>query len=186
MRPLRKLLAQVEAELPQMLDDQERWHDMVVSYHPPLVERLWTQYDDDHRVLLHRIHHVDEEHGDPLWHNHPWPSIVKVIQGSYTMMAGVWEHGEQVPKAEFFFELTEGCIYEMPTQCSWHDVNPIGPGTSLSIMVTGRPFKTMHMHPDVEPTTPQPEMDAGQRAANFSDWKAALELRGMLDMMAGR
>lgn len=185
MRPLRKLLAQVEAELPKMLNDEDRWQDLVVTYHPPLVERLWTQYDDEHRVLLHRVHHVDDEHGDPLWHNHPWPSIVKVIQGSYTMMVGTWESGEQEPDPRFHFELVEGCVYEMPDQFSWHDVNPLG-GTSLSIMITGKPFKTMHMGPAVEPTEKQPRMDAGQRATMFNTWRSALELQTMIDMMKGR
>ena len=185
MRPLRKLLTQVERELPMMLSDEDRWQDLVVTYHPPLVERLWTQYDDEHRVLLHRIHHVDEEHGDPLWHNHPWPSIVKIIQGSYSMMVGVWHRGEQEPDPSIHFELNEGCIYEMPDQFSWHDVNPIG-GTSLSLMIIARPFETMHMVPAVEPEGPQPRMDAAQRAENFLTWRSALELQVMLDMMKGR
>ena len=165
---MRELLAEVERHLPRLIDDPEtKWNDLLVTYAPPLVERLWMQYDDDHRVFLHRIHPVEE--GEALWHNHPWPSIVKVLQGFYRMSVGVWSNGDAQPKSEFEMELGPGSVYEMPTQFSWHSVDPIIEPV-LSVMVIGKPWDEMHMEPDTKPPGPQPKLDDLTRQSLLADF----------------
>lgn len=168
---MRELLVEVERNLPRLIDDPEtEWNDLLVTYAPPLVERLWMQYDDEHRVFLHRIHPVEE--GVALWHNHPWPGIVKVIQGTYRMKAGVWRlwHDDYTaPEAEFDMELGPGSVYEMPTQFSWHSVDPIREPV-LSVMVIGEPFTVMRLEPDTKPTSKQPRLDGLTRQALLADF----------------
>ena len=134
-----------------LLDQGRTWHSLDVLYEKPRVERLWTQLDDEHRLMLHRIHPCDK----PLLHSHPWPSAVFVVSGRYVMNLGYGEPGgddreDVLPLC--MSEYSAGSLYSMGPY-SWHDVNPLS-GPSLSIMITGKPWGTH------KPTT------AEQRALN--------------------
>lgn len=126
-------LERAERELPALISSS-RWSSLDVDYEPPRVERLWTQLDGL-RVYLHRIHPCDSA----LFHPHPWPSAVKVVSGRYEMAVG---HGpaESPPPAAAKLVLAAGSSYEMTDPDGWHYVRPIG-GPSLSVMVTGAPWK---------------------------------------------
>lgn len=79
------VLAQLEQDLPEMLKDESIWRSLYVDYHPPTVERLWTPWRE-YRAFLHRIHPCDRQQA--LFHPHPWPSAMRVLEGAYEMAVG--------------------------------------------------------------------------------------------------
>lgn len=121
----------VEWLTPGNADD---WESLDVNYEPPRVERLWRQLDDEHRIYLHRIHPISAR-DTPLLHPHPWPSIVRIVDGVYEM--GIAHDG--LP-ASVALRLGAGAIYEMSDPRAWHSVRPILE-PSLSVMVTGLPYR---------------------------------------------
>lgn len=132
-----KLLQEFEAEeLPKLLKSPvytwENVQGLLIDYHPPRVERLWFPWRTDYRVYLHRIHPVLPPH-TPLYHNHPWPTAIKVVTGKCEHVAG-FEGVEETSQV-----LLPGAYYEMVTPHEYHAVNPMD-GPSLSLMITGRPW----------------------------------------------
>ncbi len=129
------VLFQVEQALPQLLQDESAWHSLLVNYHPPIVERLWTVWPGC-RVYLHRIYPCERERA--LFHPHPWPSAMRVLEGEYEMAVGFGAGMETPPVAALM--IARGDFrYEMTHPDSWHYVRPLGAPT-LSLMVTGKPF----------------------------------------------
>lgn len=131
-----RMLAQAEEGLPAMLADASRWRSVWVDYHEPFVERLWTAQEIagvQCRVFLHRIHPAGP--GGCLFHPHPWPSAMRVLEGSYEMSMG-FGLGMQEPAVCSRLVLSEGSSYEMAHPDAWHAVSPIG-APSHSLMVTG-------------------------------------------------
>lgn len=132
---LQKLEA-AESLLPRLLLTPERWKGLDVTYHPPRVERLWTQ-EDGIRISLHRIHPCAAE--EALFHPHPWPSAMRVITGHYEMAIG-YGAGEKAPPIATTLKVADGgMVYEMADPDSWHYVRPIG-GVAMTVMVTGTPW----------------------------------------------
>lgn len=129
------VLAQVEAALPELLRDGDRWRSVLVDYHPPKVERLWVSWGG-YRVYLHRIHPCGE--GKALFHPHPWPSAMRVLEGEYEMATGFGAGTVEPPEASRLI-LGGGSRYEMTHPDSWHFVRPLDRPT-LSVMVTGKPW----------------------------------------------
>jgi len=115
---------------------QPGWNSMYINYHPPVVERLWKQVGD-YRVYLHRIHPCEREQA--LIHPHPWPSAIRVLEGSYEMGIGYGPGMTTPPIACKLIANTTFC-YEMVEPDGWHYVRPIG-APSLSLMVTGKPWE---------------------------------------------
>lgn len=130
-----EVLARVEGELPQLLLDEAGWQSVDVDYHPPRVERLWRRWGD-HRVYLHRIHPCGRE--DALFHPHPWPSAMRVLEGEYEMAVG-FGAGTTLPPVAALMVTRGDFRYEMTHPDAWHYVRPLGAPT-LSVMVTGRPW----------------------------------------------
>ncbi len=129
------VLAQLEQELPAMLQDESIWRSVYVDYHPPIVERLWTSWRT-YRVYLHRIHPCEREQA--LFHPHPWPSAMRVLEGKYEMAVGFGSGMEEPPVAALM--VSSGDFhYEMTHPDSWHYVRPLGTPT-LSVMLTGKPW----------------------------------------------
>ena len=83
-----KILKEVEKVLPALLKLND-WESIDVDYHPPRVERVWRRYGD-YRINLHRIHPCRKD--EALFHPHPWPSIVKIIEGGYWSKLGQTAH----------------------------------------------------------------------------------------------
>lgn len=129
------VLHRVESQLPQMLDDRSGWNSLFVDYHPPAVERLWRQWLD-FRIYLHRIHPCNP--GEALFHPHPWPSAMRVLNGTYEMAVG-WGKGKKEPLIAARMILVPGCEYEMTDPDGWHSVRPLKE-PSFSLMVTGHPW----------------------------------------------
>jgi hypothetical protein len=133
------VLERVEADLAGLLRDRGLWKSLYIDYHPPVVERLWTDHDDC-RVYLHRIHPCGP--GEALFHPHPWPSAMRVLSGRYEMAVGFGPGDTPPPVAALIVaEAAAGgdFRYEMTHPDAWHYVRPIG-GPSYSVMVTGRPW----------------------------------------------
>jgi hypothetical protein len=129
------VLARVEQVLPGLLQDESVWQSLYVDYHPPMVERLWTPWQD-YRVFLHRIHPCRRE--EALFHPHPWPSAMRILDGEYEMAVGFGAGMEDPPVAALMVARSD-FRYEMSHPDSWHYVRPLVRPT-LSVMVTGRPW----------------------------------------------
>jgi len=145
------ILYQIELELPQLLQYDNIWQSLLVDYHPPMVERLWTRWRE-YRIYLHRIHPC--ERGEALFHPHPWPSAMRVLDGEYEMAVGFGAGMREPPIASTMIAKGD-FVYEMTHIDSWHYVRPIGKPT-LSVMVTGRPWAREAPHS----TTPLHPLDA--------------------------
>lgn len=123
--------------------DDVAWKSLDINYHPPRVERLWTQIDTM-RLMVHRIHPTvgtpsDEE---SLFHPHPWPSAVYIVTGQYEMEVGYGETAQPPPVAAKV-AMVAGACYEMTDKNGWHSVSPRG-FPSISIMLTDTPWKEPH------------------------------------------
>lgn len=129
------LLIVVEACMPSLLQDEERWLGLDVDYHPPRVERLWVQYGD-YRINLHRIHPCERE--EALFHPHPWPSAMKIFSGHYEMALGSSSTNDVPPIVALIDSSQEFC-YEMSHPDGWHYVRPID-GVVMTLMVSGVPW----------------------------------------------
>src|SRR5512135_336441 len=130
------VLARLEAELPALLLDDDRWQSLDINYHPPFVERLWTSWND-YRVSLHRIYPCTE--ADALFHPHPWPSAMRILDGRYEMAIG-YGSGSTPPPIAARFIASADVRYEMTDPDAWHYVRPID-WPAMTIMVTGKPWK---------------------------------------------
>jgi hypothetical protein len=154
------VLARLESELPALLDDPARWNSLDINYHAPFVERLWLPWGD-YRVSLHRI--LPCEPSDALFHPHPWPSAMRILEGTYEMAVGHGRGSTPPPIAARIVASGE-FRYEMTDPDAWHYVRPIG-RHSLSVMVTGKPWQRESPGAS-EPLQP---LDDARRKALF-DW----------------
>lgn len=128
-------LQQIErVKLYDLLCDPSIWKSVDINYHPPHVERLWCQLGK-YRLYLHFIHPCERE--EALFHPHPWPSAIHVIEGQYEMGMGF---GSGLDKPEIFSTILTGggMFYEMPHRDGWHYVRPLS--VTSSVMLTGEPW----------------------------------------------
>src|SRR5690348_11598928 len=116
-----QIMIEMEAKLKVLLADRARWNSVYVDYHKPYVERLWTQVDSV-RVYLHRIHPCTRD--EALFHPHPWPSAMRILQGKYEMAVGYGKGMNPPPKAATLV-LETGSSYEMIDPDGWHYVRPL-------------------------------------------------------------
>jgi hypothetical protein len=130
-----EILAAVETDLPRLLRDEAGWNGLYIDYHPPTVERLWRPWGE-YRVALHRIFPC--QRGAALFHPHPWPSAMRVLDGEYEMAVGHGK-GEATPPVAALMVARGDFRYEMTDPDAWHYVRPLRAPT-LSVMVTGRPW----------------------------------------------
>ncbi len=129
------VLARLEAELPALLADDARWNSLDINYHPPVVERLWMPWGE-YRVSLHRIHPCAPS--DALFHPHPWPSAMRILDGRYEMAIGYGTGTTAPPIAARIIAGTD-VRYEMTDPDAWHYVRPLD-RPAMTIMVTGKPW----------------------------------------------
>lgn len=119
-------LHDVEKRLPKLLKLVDEWHGKLIVYEKPMVERLWMQ-DGDNRIYLHRIHSCAPD--EAYYHQHSWPSAIRVVKGQYEMKIGSKDASSSVimiPKSS----------YEMTDPKAFHSVRPLDCNV-LSLMVTG-------------------------------------------------
>lgn len=126
-----------EKMLPSLLHNTStQWKSVYVDYHPPIVERLWLDIGDI-RIYLHRIHSCSKE--EALYHPHPWPSAIRILEGSYEMGIGYSNNDKPPVETLATMILGAGSAYSMAEPDSWHYVCPLSE-SSLSLMVTGKPW----------------------------------------------
>lgn len=145
---LRKMRELRQGPLEEMLKDPDRWESLDIDYYPPRVERVWTQHGED-RVLLHRIHPCS--YNTALWHPHPWPSAITVMDGQYEMGVSYCDLKPSGEAARII--LTPGSSYEMSEPKGWHFVRPFD-GPVYSLMFVGPKFPV----PVKPPEAPQHEL----------------------------
>src|SRR4029079_13314692 len=76
---------------------------------------------------------------DALFHPHPWPSAMRVLDGIYEMAIGYGPGAALPPVAARI--ITRGDLrYEMTDRDGWHYVRPIE-RPAMTIMVTGKPWE---------------------------------------------
>lgn len=144
-------LDKVVDALPALIERRDTWHSIDVDYEPPRVERVWRDVDmsdsgDLHykmRVCLHRIHACKRA----LYHPHPWPSAMLVLDGVYEMQMGLATTKIEEGKPEephhhraTTIHLTKECVYAMTSPYAWHSVRPLT-DTALSVMIMGQPYE---------------------------------------------
>ncbi|MBN8828178.1 MAG: hypothetical protein J0H68_05675 [Sphingobacteriia bacterium] len=130
-----KELLNFEKNILLYLNSVNDWNSLLIDYEKPITERLWKNFNN-HRVYLHRIYPCNKE--EAFFHPHPWPSAIKIVNGTYEMFIGTSDN-ENRPKFKTKVVLTSGSYYEMLTSNEWHSVRPINNYT-YSIMISGKPF----------------------------------------------
>lgn len=131
-----QLLQQALRELPMLIDDPTTpWKSLSVRYETPHVDRVWLQWRLDTRLFLHEIHPC----GKSLFHPHPWPSAVSILENYYEMSVGYGDPGGPAPKIAAHMVLGPGSEYEMVEPWAWHSVRPLHDSV-FSVMVTGMPW----------------------------------------------
>jgi len=131
-------LKQIEEKLlPDLLTKPAEWHTLLVNYHPPIVERLWAQIGN-YRVLLHFIHKCEVK--DALFHPHPWPSAMHVINGKYEMGLGFGPGIVEPEKMCTILLENGGAYYDMTHIDGWHYVRPVE-GVCATVMLIGKPWE---------------------------------------------
>lgn len=148
-------LREAEGQILTLLEDEDAWESLDINYHPPFVERLWRPWGD-FRLFLHRIFPCPPE--DALFHRHPWPSAIRVINGQYEMGFAYGEGpGEgAAPPAAARMIFTGGSAYEMTDALAWHYVAPLDK-PSLSLMLTGDRWGKGSHKPDYRLSPLQPQ-----------------------------
>lgn len=129
-------LEQAERELPSLLLASSDWQSLLVDDEKPSVERLWMPYGEG-RLMLHVIHPCAP--GEPLYHPHPWPSAMRIVDGWYETAYGHGPPDGPPPPMGERKALGAGSRYEMVNPEAWHYVRPLG-GPAATVMVTGKPW----------------------------------------------
>jgi len=128
------ILHKAESLFPELLAKDD-WHSLDVDYHDPRVERVWRQWDE-YRINLHVIHPCKASAS--LFHPHPWPSAMRVLQGTYEMEVG-FGSGTKAPPIACKMISKGDFAYEMIHPDGWHSVRPID-DVCWSVMISGTPW----------------------------------------------
>jgi len=91
---------------------------------------------------------------EALFHPHPWPSAMRVLDGEYEMAIG-YGTGATPPPVACLLIAGNNFRYEMTDPHAWHYVRPLGAPT-LSLMVTGAPWQPSapKSRPELQELTP--------------------------------
>jgi hypothetical protein len=129
------ILYQAERVLPALLTDDTGWNSIFIDYEDPYVERLWRTWGE-YRINLHCI--LPCSTGHALFHPHPWPSAMRIVEHQYEMTVG-YGVGDQEPPVAMRLVLPPGSVYEMTNPDGWHAVRPVSLSV-LTLMITGKPW----------------------------------------------
>jgi hypothetical protein len=155
-------------ELTDLWADEAAWSSLSIDYHPPRVERLYADLPDkigrpQLRVMLHRLHPCKVNAA--LWHSHPWPSAVMLLDGTYEHGAGfVNQHGLHSAVKSI---LHAGDSYEISDPLAWHYARPIDAPVH-SLMITGKPW-SKHTAPKPDPQRPLTAVEVEDMRRTFGD-----------------
>jgi len=163
-KSLRNTLDVVWATLPELLEYPEHWQSLDVDYEPPRVERVFLD-EAGIRICLHVIHKTDKP---CLFHPHPWPSIMAIMEGSYLNVSGFEGSNERMETI-----YTAGSCYEMLDPTEWHSVSPITE-TVKSIMIMGEQWG---FHGGRKPTKKLQPLSRERKLEIINDFKALLTVK---------
>lgn len=121
-----------EEELPRLLASSEGWRSFKLDHHLPLVDRMLREHRGG-KLYLHRIHPCAD--GVAPYHRHPWPSAMRILEGTYELAVG-YGPSEQAPPVAARVIAGGSFEYEMTDPDAWHSVRPIG-APVMTVMVTG-------------------------------------------------
>lgn len=129
---LENAMVEIEAELPSMLEEKDKWSDVVIDAAPTL-HRLYREYSRKYRICLHRMDPAPEK-GLPVMHYHQWPSLVRVIKNGYKQALAYGAKGNVTPNVCAVLDMKPGATYEMVDENLWHATIP-GDKPSYSVML---------------------------------------------------
>lgn len=135
---MKHMLAACEEALPLLLSPEQEpeWQDMKLV-DEATVFRLHRKIGK-YRLCLHKIEPCEE--GDSIYHYHPGPISVHVIEGDYEMGIGHGS-GPEAPPITCTMNIPEGFTYEMPHKDGWHYVRLRNGKPSWSVMLLGELWK---------------------------------------------
>ena len=163
-------LKQIEDKLLiDLLAKPAEWHTLLVNYHPPIVERLWAQIGN-YRILLHFIHKCEVK--DALFHPHPWPSAMHVINGKYEMGLGFGPGIIEPPVMCTLLLENGGAYYDMTHIDGWHYVRPVE-GVCATVMLIGKPWE-------------REQLEVSEKPKPFSEDRKLIMLRFFSDYYKNR
>jgi hypothetical protein len=126
------VLHAAEKELPYLLASRDGWRSYKLDHHPPFIDRMLRTHGGG-KLYLHRIHPCAV--GTAPYHQHPWPSAIRILEGTYELALG---HGssERAPPIAARLIACAPFEYEMTDPDAWHSVRPIGSAV-MTVMLTG-------------------------------------------------
>lgn len=151
------ILKKIERE--QILDilsqPIEKFKTLYVDYEHPYVERLQYNLEDGYRLFFHVIHTCKTE--EALYHPHPWPSAMHILEGKYetgVSYSEVEEHYKHTETGELNELIAKNEVakfiigsnlsnkdlayYQMLNPNGWHYVRPLE--TCYTVMLTHTPW----------------------------------------------
>ena len=141
MSILKKLKEIEKTVLVGMMKDPSIWKSLDINYHPPRVERLYTDYDG-YRICLHKIYSC--KNGEALYHPHPWSAAFHILDGKYETGFG-YSETEDEPKILSKVITIGEMYYEMTDPNTWHYVKPFQQHDfCYSIMLSGDKFENIN------------------------------------------
>lgn len=166
---MRKILTEVESQMIAiLLNPDANVLSMHIDYHDPFVNRIRFSYGEN-RVYLHKLLELHDL-GEALYHPHPWPSVIRILRGTYEMGIG-HSATDDMPATDCTLEIGAGTVYEMLEEDAWHYVKPLG-GSVFSLMVTGpRNNRKMPIEPqkDFRPLTKDEFMEILEVVESYYD-----------------
>ena len=155
------------------------WNSLRVTYEAPRVDRMWRPYSDG-RLMLHRI--WPETKRVSLYHPHPWPSQMLILDGNYEMRMGTKD------LVYTTVHLAPESSYEMHDHRVWHDVTVTSQHPVLSVMVTGPLYgkdcayeKARAAGEISYPETPEPELQMHEQINLLDDIVRQIDDGGWLN-----
>lgn len=120
----------VLAEL--LTDNSHREIEYYTWYGRSFMERVLYRWGD-YEIHLNKLLPIPRE--SVVYHFHPWPCILKILDGEYEMGLGFGpRRAKEPPISGRFFNMMPGNVYEMPHRNGWHYVWPSkGPVKTLFI-----------------------------------------------------
>ena len=169
-----EILKQIErVDILGILSNLDNFKSVDVDYHPPRVERIWTQIRE-HRLSFHYLHPCAE--GEALYHPHPWKSAIHQLDGEYEtgitysenldfhLDNNTGKHNQSLKQIEGIKIIVKGGMYcEMLNKNAFHYVRPIT--LCRSVMLMGEQFETIK-----NPATKNLEPLTGQRMNEIRLW----------------
>lgn len=132
---LKPVLEVVERNLPTLIRERDKWSSARVGSEMHRLFRVWEGY----RIFLHEIQ--PSIPGEPIYHFHPSPMIIHVLDGTYEMGIGGGPTNMLPPPIVCRLELEGDFVYEMTHENGWHYTRALHDKPTYSIAVTTKEWR---------------------------------------------